>query len=201
MQTSRLFAVAYLLLTFVDMARAGEPPEGFVALFNGRDLSGWEQMNGSKFIAHEGVIKHGQGMGWLRTTEQYDNFVLRLEIRWLKDRQDSGVFLRAGLEGSNWPDQKYEVQCENSERIVQIFGTNCQRDPQQAQGLLKPTGQWNTLEIACHGTRCVVKLNGEVASAADDLVPRTGYLGLQGENGEIEFRHIFLKRLERATGD
>jgi hypothetical protein len=199
MKTCRLAFVAYLLLAFVGSARAGEPPEGFVALFNGQDLAGWEQVNGSKFIADDGVIKHRQGMGWLRTTEQFDNFVLRLEIRWLKDRQDSGVFLRSGIEGSNWPDRKYEVQCENSERVVHIFGTNCQRDPQKAQALLKPTGEWNTLEIECNGTRCRVKLNGEVASSADDLVPGTGYLGLQGENGEIEFRHMFIKRLEPAA--
>jgi hypothetical protein len=134
-------------------------------------------------------------MGWLRTTEQYENFLLRLEVRWLKARQDSGVFLRSGTEGSNWPDRKYEVQCENSERIVHIFGTNCQRDPAKAQALLTPTGEWNTLEIVCHGNRCEVTLNGELASSADDLTPGQGYLGLQGENGELEFRKLFLKRL------
>lgn len=196
MKTSRVFPALCLLLSLAGWGVAGEPPAGFVALFNGKDLTGWEQMNGSKFFAEDGVIKHRQGMGWLRTTEQYDNFILRLEIRWLKDRQDSGVFLRSGVEGSNWPDRKYEVQCENSERIVHIFGTNCRRDPAKAQALLKPTGEWNTLEITCNGTRCEVKLNGELASSADDLEPRKGYLGLQGENGQLEFRKLLLQRLE-----
>ncbi len=180
---------------------AEEPPKGYVALFNGKDLTGWEQTNGSKFTAEDGVIKHRQGMGWLRTVEQYDNFILRLEVRWLKERQDSGVFLRSGIEGKNWPDSKYEVQCENSERIVHIFGTDCQRDPAKAQALLKPTGQWNTLEIVCDGTRCEVKLNGTLASWANNLQPRRGCLGLQGENGELEFRNLFLKKLEPGKGD
>jgi pimeloyl-ACP methyl ester carboxylesterase len=179
-------------------AAADEPPAGFVSLFNGKDLTGWEQMNGSKFVATEGVIKHDQGLGWLRTKEQYDNFVLRLEVRWLKDRQDSGVFLRAGLEGDNWPTRKYEVQCENSERIVHIFGTNCQRDAAKAQALLKPTGEWNLLEIHCNGARCEVRLNGELASSADNLAPGKGYLGLQGENGRLEFRNLLLKPLDSA---
>jgi len=182
-----------LLLSMAGWALADEPPEGFLALFNGKDLAGWEQMNGSKFAAKEGVIKHNQGMGWLRSKEQYDNFILRLEIRWLKDRQDSGVFLRSGIEGSNWPDNKYEVQCENSERIVHIFGTDCQRDAAKAQAVLKPTGEWNKLEIICVGKRCEVKLNGELASFANDLEPRKGYLGLQGENGDLEIRNVFLK--------
>ena len=66
--------------------------------------------------------------------------------------------------------------------------------------LLKPTGQWNTLEIICDGRRCEVKLNGVVASTASDLEQRKGYLGLQGENGALEFRNLFLKRLEPAKG-
>jgi hypothetical protein len=79
---------------------------------------------------------------------------------------------------------------------VHIFGTDCKRDPEKAQKLLKPTGEWNTLEIICDGSRCEVKLNGAVASTANDLEPRKGYLGLQGENGAIEFRNLFLKRLD-----
>lgn len=201
MATRRLFPALCLLLWIAGFTGANEPPEGYVALFNGQDLTGWVQMNGSKFFAEEGVIKHRQGMGWLRTIEQYDNFLLRLEIRWLKDRQDSGVFLRSGVEGNNWPDHKYEVQCENSERIVHIFGTDCRRDPAQAQALLKPTGEWNTLEILCDGAHCQVKLNGELASSADNLTPGKGYLGLQGENGELEFRNLFLKPLPPAEGN
>ena len=196
MKTSRVFPALCLLLSIAGSIAADETPEGFEALFNGKDLAGWEQTNGSKFVVEDGVIKHRQGMGWLRTKERYDDFILQLEIRWLKDRQDSGVFLRSGVEGSKWPDRKYEVQCENSERIVHIFGTDCRRDPAKAQALLKPTGEWNTLEIICNGNRCEVKLNGELASSAHDLEPRKGYLGMQGENGELEFRKLFLKRLK-----
>lgn len=195
MKNGRFFSAWCLLLAMAGSSRADGPPDGFAPLFNGKDLAGWEQMNGSKFFAENGVIKHRQGMGWLRTVDQYDNFILRLEVRWLKERQDSGVFLRSGLDGKNWPDRKYEVQCENSERIVHIFGANCQRDPVKAQALLKPTGEWNSLEINCNGSRCEVKLNGELASSATNLAPGKGYLGLQGENGELEFRQLFVRQL------
>jgi hypothetical protein len=76
MKTSRILAAMCLLLSIAGLGVADEPPAGFVALFNGKDLAGWVQMNGSKFCAENGAIKHRQGMGWLRTTEQYDNFRL-----------------------------------------------------------------------------------------------------------------------------
>lgn len=79
MKTSRVFPALCLLLSIAGGGVADEPSAGFVALFNGKDLTGWEQMNGSKFFAEDGVIKHRQGMGWLRTTEQYDNFILGLQ--------------------------------------------------------------------------------------------------------------------------
>ena len=75
-----------LVLVVAVIGMAEEPPEGFVALFNGKDLTGWEQVNDSKFVAEKGVIKHGQGMGWLCSKEQYGDFILKFEIRWLKDR-------------------------------------------------------------------------------------------------------------------
>lgn len=63
MKTNRLFPALCLLLSVSGWGVAEEPPAGFVALFSGKDLAGWVQMNGSKFIAEDGVIKHRQGMG------------------------------------------------------------------------------------------------------------------------------------------
>lgn len=180
------------------LAADAKPPAGFTSLFNGKDLAGWKIMNDGQFAAEGGVLKLNRGGGWLRSEQEFDDFELRLEVRWLKDRQDSGIFLRAGQEGKNWPDRKYEVQCENSERIVHIFGAKCERDPKKAAALLKPTGEWNTLEIRCVGTRCEVKLNGTTASTADELKVSKGHLGIQGEAGLLEFRNLYLKPLTPA---
>ena len=88
--------------------------EGFVSLFDGKSLTGWNLMNGAKFVVEDGVIKHTDGHGWLRSDKQYADYQLHVEFRFLKPKQDSGVFLRAGMEGKDWPDQKYEVQMENT---------------------------------------------------------------------------------------
>ena len=175
---------------------APKPPEGFVSLFDGTTLKGWEVMNGAKFVAEDGVIKLHGGRGWLRSEQEYGDFVLRLEVRWMKPRQDSGIFLRASKEGKNWPDRRYEVQCENSDRVAHIFGAKSVRDPKKAAAALKGPQEWNSFEVKCVGPRCEVRLNGEPVSTADDLKSPRGYIGLQGEGGELEFRNISIKPLD-----
>ncbi len=46
------------------------------------------------------------------------------------------------------------------------------------------------------GYACEVKLNGERVSTSDELKNLKGFIGLQGEGGELEFRAISLKKLE-----
>jgi len=174
-----------------------QPDESeFVSLFDGKSLAGWHIMNGGKFDAADGVIKLNGGRGWLRSDKQYANFILRLEVRWLKKKQDSGVFLRASLEGKNWPKARYEVQCENSQRVARLFGAKHERDVALAEKLLKAPGQWQSFEIACQGKRCEVKFNGRLVTKSGSLEPRSGYLGLQGEGGQLEFRNLRIKVLD-----
>jgi hypothetical protein len=190
-----------LALTCPLGAQESKPPVGFTSLFDGKSLARWEVMNKAKFVAEDGVIKLHGGSGWLRSEQEYGDFVLKLEVRWMKPKQDSGIFLRASKEGKNWPDRRYEVQCENSERVAHIFGAKSVRDPKKAAGLLKPPGEWNTFEIHCAGARCEVRLNGESVSSADDLKTSRGYLGLQGEGGELEFRNLRVKSLPAPGGN
>jgi hypothetical protein len=170
-----------------------------IVLFDGKSLAGWHVMNGGKFTADDSVIKLRGGSGWLRSDKEYDDFVLHLEVRWLKPRQDSGIFLRASKEGRNWPDRRYEVQCENSPRVAMLFGAKHKLDKEKAAKALKGVNEWNTFEIRCVGLRCEVKLNGELVCTSDDLKHPRGYIGLQGEGGQLDFRNIRIKPLEKKT--
>jgi hypothetical protein len=184
------------LLAFASSADPSPvPEEGFVSLFDGKSLAGWEVMNGAKFTAEGGVIKLPGGSGWLRSEKEYEDFVLKLEVRWLKPRQDSGIFLRASKEGKNWPNRKVEVQCENTARVAMLFGAKYKLDKEKAAKVLKPVNEWNTFEIRCAGKNCEVRLNGELVCTSDDMKPGRGYLGLQGEGGHLEFRNLRIKPL------
>ena len=166
---------------------------GFVSLFDGSTLDGWTIMNGGKFVAEDGVIKLNGGRGWLRSNKQYMDFELKLEVRWMKPKQDSGIFLRASKEGKDWPKRKYEVQCENSQRVATIFGAKHERDIELATSLLKKVGEWQTFEIRCIGKQAEVKFNGKSVAKSEGLEPRSGYIGIQGESGMLEFRNLRIK--------
>jgi hypothetical protein len=191
------FLFRLLLTTTIGLsAPADGSAEGFRPLFDGKSLAGWHVMNGGKFTAADGVIQLRGGSGWLRSDREYDDFVLRLEVRWLKPRQDSGIFLRASKEGKNWPDRRYEVQCENSPRVAMLFGAKYKLDRQKAARALKGVNEWNTFEVRCAGSRCEVKLNGELVCTSDDLKRPRGYIGLQGEGGHLDFRNIRIRPLK-----
>lgn len=177
-------------------ASAGD--EGFVSLFDGKSLNGWHLMNGAKFVVEDGVIKHAEGNGWLRSDKEYADFILRLEFRFLKPKQDGGVFLRSGIEGKNWPDRKYEVQIENTNRMAKIFNAKNDLNVDLTKKVLKPDGEWNEYEITVAGPKIEVRLNGELVSTTGsaDMLKR-GYIGLQGENGVHEYRNFRIKDLSK----
>jgi hypothetical protein len=197
--SSRALLLGLVIAALLSSNHVGAQPKaenGFQALFDGKTLVGWNLMNKAKFTAEDEVIKLRGGSGWLRTDEEYSDFVLRLEVRWMKPRQDSGIFIRASKEGKNWPDRRYEVQCENSNRVAHLFGAKCIRDAKKAEQLLKAPKEWNSFEVSCIGTRCEVKLNDELVCTSDDLKMAKGFIGLQGEGGELEFRNLRIQKTD-----
>jgi hypothetical protein len=190
-------ALSLLVSPNVPLA-ADETEEGFVSLFDGKTLNGWHLRNDAKFFVEDGVIKHNLGRGWLCSDREYADFIVRLEFRFMKPAQDGGVFLRAGKEGEDWPDRKYEVQCENTARMATIFGVKHDLDVDLVQKVLKPVGEWNEYDIKIVGPSIEVRLNGELVAtslSADSL--KQGYLGLQGENGSHEYRNFRIKDLSK----
>ncbi|MEK6237058.1 MAG: DUF1080 domain-containing protein [Planctomycetales bacterium] len=198
MTVHRRLGIAIVLMSLAGVASAEDKNEaGFTPLFDGKTLEGWHVMNGGKFVAEDGVIKLNGGRGWLRTDKEYGDFIIKLEVRWMKPKQDSGVFLRATKEGGGWPNKRYEVQAENSKRIAKIFGAPHQRDEEKAFRLLKEDQQWNSYEIKCQGAQCVVRFNGEQVATSEGFKTPAGYIGLQGEGGFLEWRNIRVKPLTK----
>ena len=160
-----------------------------------RRLASYER---AKFVVEDGVIKHNEGRGWLRSDKEYADFIVRLEFRFMKPKQDGGVFLRSVQEGKNWPNQKYEVQVENTRRMAMIFGAEHDLNVELVQKVLKPVGEWNEYDIKIVGSRIEVRLNGELVTTSDSATTlKRGYLGFQGEDGAHEYRNIRIKELSK----
>lgn len=89
-----LFFVAVLPTS--SRAAATPDADGFVPMFNGRDLSGWTNINCAPetWSVRDGMIYcTGFPVGGLRTVRQYENFILEVEWRHLKRSGNSGVFV------------------------------------------------------------------------------------------------------------
>ena len=185
-------------------------------LFNGKDLTGWvayadpssDVPADQVFTVQNGVI-HALGMpyGYLRTTKKYADYIAYAEFRWADAQgSNSGFFQRVQEGDAMWPGM-IEVQLKVG--TVGDVGGTVQRDPDQTgpfnprlvnqDGLEKPAGEWNQLEVSCIGSQISVKLNGVVVNEAVTTLTE-GFIALQSEGGPIEFRNVYVKELKPATG-
>jgi len=185
---------------------------GFRSLCNGRDLTGWVLVGQGEWNARDGeIVCAGKGGGWLRTARVYQNFVLRLEYN-IAPRGNSGIFVRAPEQGRS-SQLGFEVQIlddagkpPNNRSTGSLYEVAA-----PSKNRSRPAGEWNQVEILCHGTRVAVTLNGEkiVDIQTDDPALNArldddhkanrrhtrGYIGLQDHGAPIRFRNIRLRTL------
>src|SRR5438128_2318311 len=78
----RFLALIALLAIGLGTARAQGEGDGFKPLFNGKDLTGWHNVNcapGTFYVKDGMIITTGKPTGYLRTDKQYENFFLEFE--------------------------------------------------------------------------------------------------------------------------
>lgn len=164
----------------------GFAEEGFVPLFNGKNLDGWQGLGGdtSSYYVKDGLlICKGDGRKMIFTDKQYANFVLRVDVK-LDPGGNNGVGIRAklgrrpDLEGMeiqiiDTPYYSRGIPKHNKEpkdwvklKDYQTYGSIYGLVPAKP-GHLKPAGEWNQEEIVCDGRRVKVTLNGAVIVDAD----------------------------------
>jgi lysophospholipase L1-like esterase len=162
---------------------------GFVALTNGKDLTGWrlaatktsaaeDQLDGKpstsdgRYVAINGRIvvttpREGRRIQQLYTKQEFSgDFVLKLEFR-ATPNADSGVFIR-----------EPQLQC----RDYPLAG------PYKNLKSYRP-GDWNELVVSVKDNVAHCTCNDEVIEEALKL-PVTGPIGLEGDHGQMEYRRI-----------
>jgi hypothetical protein len=204
----------WMVLCISTQVPAGgdKPPEGFVSLFNGKDLTGWKSTGNMKvWGAENGVIYvNGSGGGWLLTEQEYGDFELRLEYKMSK-HSNSGVALRTPPKG----DPAYvgmEIQLIddlNWKGLQSWQHTGSIYNVVPAKKIAnKDIGEWNTMKILCKGRKVRVENNGEVLVDADldqyveehgkkhpGILREKGHVGFQSHDNRVEFKNIHLKQL------
>src|ERR671910_2613136 len=188
---SRALSLAVVLHAFTHA-------QDFKPLFNGRDLSGWVNVNCAPetWSVRDGVIhSSGKPICELRTDRMYENFILELEYRHLEPGGNAGLFIWGdALTARGQPFVRaIEVQIldgRNTEwytshgDVFAIHGATMTPDRPHPGGWVRslpserrarPAGEWNHYRITAQNGTIKLAVNGKEVSGGHDIAPRKGY--------------------------
>lgn len=182
-------------LVLLLLILAFNPAQGqgkWTKLFNGKDLSGWKQLNGKALYA----VKNGEIVGttvfkepnsFLVTEDTYGDFILELEFR-LDADMNSGIQFRSESKSDYRDGRVHGYQMEIDPSLRAWTGgiyDEARRDwlypleynPEGKKAF--KNGDWNTCRIECIGPVIRIWVNGiPTANLVDDLTSR-GFIALQ----------------------
>ena len=183
------------------------PEKGFVMLFNGKDLTGWEgnttlwSASDQRIVGNSPGIKHND---FLATTKNYSDFELRFDFRMTAKNGNSGVQFRSMREENSTAVIGYQADMggkywgclydEHRRRKV------LQPADQKLAKVLKPAG-WNSYRIRAQGARIQLWINDVKTvdyTEPDDTIARDGIIALQLHSGgplKMEFMNLRLQDL------
>ncbi|WP_437225502.1 3-keto-disaccharide hydrolase [Planctomicrobium sp. SH661] len=190
---SRLLMTALIALLTVSasdsFAEAPQPPEGFRALFNGKDLTGWHGLNPHQVekleeenreaalkkerdtFASQWRVENGElvndGTGPYATTdEEFGDIELWIEYKTVP-KADSGIYLRGTPQIQIW-DVNQEPRANAPDRKPHLGSGGLFNNDPKSPGrdplvvADKPFGEWNSFRIKQVGDRTWVWLNDQL---------------------------------------
>ncbi len=170
-----------------------EIAEGWILLFDGHSLFGWEPTSKADWKVADGAIAVSDGeKGLLLTTSQFADYELVVDFR-AAQGANSGVFLRTLADPGDVKTDCYELNIADPADNSFPTGSFVQR--KKAEGI-KTSTDWQRFEVTACGGKLAVKLDGrEVLDYEDPKPVRRGHIGLQLNSGKVEFRNVKLKPL------
>jgi hypothetical protein len=179
-----------------------------IKLFNGKDFSNWvfkmknPAIDPTKvFTVQNGVIAMTGEFGYMRTKEEYSDYTLHLEWRWPVEATNSGVFIHAQLPDTIWSKAiECQLKAGNAGDFNCNGGSNMNERKEVAirvvkrtgPSLEKPIGEWNTMEVACKANTIELFINGVSQNKGTGVFASKGFIGLQSEGKEIQFRNVYI---------
>jgi hypothetical protein len=202
-------------------------PPGFVALFNGKDLTGWKGLMRSPldspalraklspaerakaqeeadrvmraaWSVEDGVLVfNGKGRN-LCTAKNYGDFEMYVDWK-IRSHGDSGIYLRGSPQVQIWDSNQWKIGSGG------LY--NNQKNPSNATVIADhPIGEWNTFWIKMVGDKVTVKLNGVLVVDNVTLenywerqkpMYSTGPIELQNHGDKLWFKNIYIKEIPR----
>lgn len=169
--------------------------EGWISLFDGRTLYGWDVPDTANWRVEGGEIVVDTGeVGLMTTPFEFSDFEFRCDFH-LEEGGNSGVFLRTSRSASNAAKHTYELNICDS---LKSHGTGSLVGRHAAENVPAVEGEWHTFHVVCNRATITVKLDDEqIVDFTDDTqdARAAGLIGLQMNKGRVAFRNVFLKPL------
>jgi hypothetical protein len=220
--------VTLIGLLLVSACHVNADTLGWQSLFNGRDLTGWVDVNTSPetWTVETGeLVCSGLPIGVMRSAKQYENFILEIEWMHLEAGGNSGVFIWS--EGTPFPGETLprgvEVQMLENEYYKihnrdrgyvsgELFGSMglavVPDNPRGKRSMsteyrCKGKGEWNKYVVVAVDGVVKLSINGKVVNGIRGSARKKGYLCLESEGAPIRFRNIRIMELPsgNASGD
>ena len=198
---------------------AEEPavPEA-IELFDGATLDGWEVFLADPEVKKEDVwsvqdgllVTTGEPLGFLHTTESYQDFELVVEWRWAPGTEpgNNGTLMRINGELSPVPPCiEAQMKSGNEGDVYSFHGMVIEGDPERTtasendlvgkyvgvarmEDAANPPGEWNRYDIRVEGGDITVRLNDKLVNQVSNAPVLAGPVGVQSEGGIAQFRKI-----------
>jgi hypothetical protein len=182
-----LIAFSFTVLHAED-AKLNTPPEGFTALFNGKDLTNWkglvgdpksrakmskEELAAAQTKADESMKAHwsvkdgvlvfdGKGQN-LCTAKDYANFEMWVDWK-IEPKGDSGIYVRGTPQIQIWDTEDPGQVANGAPKGSGSLWNNQKHERFPLVKADKPVGEWNTFWIKMVGDKVQVKLNGQLVT-------------------------------------
>ncbi len=201
--------------------------EGFVSLFNGKDLTGWKglvenpikrsKMSADTLAAKQKKADEIANKGWyakdgelvfsghgdnLCTVKQYGDFEMYVDWK-IQKHGDAGIYLRGTPQVQIWDTSRVDVGAQVGSGGLY----NNQKNPSKPTKLAdNAIGDWNTFHITMIGDRVSVDLNGEnvvhnviLENYWDRNLPifAKEQLELQAHGNLINYRDVYVREIPR----
>ncbi len=184
---------SFLFLSTISMSQ--KSPNDWEILFNGKDLSGWKELNGKhKWEARDGMIVgtgiSGQPNGFLCTDQEYSDFIFECEV-WIDTMMNnSGVEFRnlslADYNNGRVHGYQMEVDSKPQKWSGSVYEEGGNRQWLYVTAEINPASQsafkkndWNKYRIEANGTTLRCWVNGIPTSNIEDAKFPKGFIGLQ----------------------
>jgi Domain of Unknown Function (DUF1080) len=186
------------LLPMATAQENNQPPAGFTALFNGRDIEDWTggltrdpreiaALPADERAAWDAEMKRGIREHWrvedgllisdgkdpfLATTEDYGDVEMWVDWK-IREHGDSGIYLRGAPQVQIWDPDNPSVQAHGAAKGSGGLWNNKQHERFPTQRADRPIGEWNRMHIRMVGPYVSVTLNGK--QVVDNVVMENYY--------------------------